>query len=193
MQKIFSGTSEGLNTELQNGWKFVGLLRSYKGSFSTECIDVVLESVENNEDVGCISKVTVKDAVLMIGIKFEATLELSIEFQEEFFKVGGKWSGNKQHIINNDKQYFCVREDSKLCWMFSHQFDSWKYKQIELVSSRKKHIHADIMMEYAKLAQEHEEPWKFVEVGIDHVGIDYWVTCLENPHWDITRKYRIKK
>ena len=284
MQKIFSGTSEELNTELQNGWKFVSVLRSYKGPFNLDYVDTVLEMVENDKsknglhcsqegfytneivskqnhqifksgdivrivhlprdnasessvgDIGILTdydncnyyplkfngktrftitgqyykngvdnsvclelitdkipEITIKDAIHMKNVIFEVTHDLAKEFQEAFFKTGKSWiSGNTEicGLGSISMATLVINNDSKLCWSISSHDDD--YRSIKLVSSeKKKHIHAKLMMKYAKLAQECEEPWKFVEFYT--VVSDNWVSCIREPKWYPNTKYRIKK
>ena len=54
-----------------------------------------------------------------------------------------------------------------------------------------KHKHADLMLEYAKQAQESEEPWRNWEVSYDGKGA--WFGVSVQPSWNINREYRMKK
>ena len=54
-----------------------------------------------------------------------------------------------------------------------------------------KHKHADLMLEYAKQAQESEEPWRNWEVSYDGKGV--WFGVSVQPSWNINREYRMKK
>ena len=136
-----------------------------------------------------IPEVPIKDAIQMNNIKFEVTSELSKEFQEEFFKTGKSWISGNTKIDNLHAPMLTISNGNKLGWSYNHH--TGDYKLVKLISSKKKHIHADLMLEYTKLAQECEEPWKFVECyNNTH---DKWVTCVESPHWISSAKYRIKK
>ena len=53
-----------------------------------------------------------------------------------------------------------------------------------------KHKHADLMLEYAKQAQESEEPWRNWEMSREGIC---WVSVDSNPSWNINREYRMKK
>lgn len=54
-----------------------------------------------------------------------------------------------------------------------------------------KHKHADLMLEYAKQAQESEEPWRNWEVSYDGEGA--WFGVSVQPSWNINIEYRMKK
>ncbi|MFC2563424.1 MAG: hypothetical protein ACFNT6_01950 [Neisseria sp.] len=56
-----------------------------------------------------------------------------------------------------------------------------------------KHIHADLMMQYANDAMETDEPWKRWQFRIASKEIDLgWTTCDCNPYWDKDTQYRRK-
>lgn len=50
--------------------------------------------------------------------------------------------------------------------------------------------HADLIMEYAKDCQEHEEPWKLWQVF--GIGCDGWESLNAPPRWESIYKYRRK-
>ena len=52
-----------------------------------------------------------------------------------------------------------------------------------------KHKHADLMLEYAKQAQESEEPWRNWEMSREGI----WFGVSGQPSWNINREYRMKK
>ena len=52
-----------------------------------------------------------------------------------------------------------------------------------------KHKHADLMLEYAKQAQESEEPWRNWERSREGI----WFGVSGQPSWNINREYRMKK
>lgn len=52
-----------------------------------------------------------------------------------------------------------------------------------------KHIHADLMMQYAQDAQESETPWENWEVIRSY---NVWVTLRDHPFWTTDYKYRRK-
>ena len=52
-----------------------------------------------------------------------------------------------------------------------------------------KHIHAELMMEYAKDAMESDTPWVNWE---SRCGTDYWHQCDLHPFWKRDREYRRK-
>ncbi|MDC9607354.1 hypothetical protein [Xenorhabdus griffiniae] len=56
-----------------------------------------------------------------------------------------------------------------------------------------KHIHADLIMEYAKLAQETDKPWEHFQYGafncVDNV---IWTDCDRAINFDIHLMYRLK-
>lgn len=57
-------------------------------------------------------------------------------------------------------------------------------------NSRTGHIHADLMLEYAKDAQETDEPWKLWEIKLEvHDG---WGSCVRQLYWNPGAKYRRK-
>ena len=56
-----------------------------------------------------------------------------------------------------------------------------------------KHVHAELMLQYAHDAQETDKPWerwqwqtKLMQEG------DVWNNCLLNPSFDVSYKYRRK-
>ena len=53
-----------------------------------------------------------------------------------------------------------------------------------------KHVHAELMMEYAKDAMETNEPWKMWEY-FDHMDKD-WFALKSNPQFHPSVKYRRK-
>lgn len=53
-----------------------------------------------------------------------------------------------------------------------------------------KHIHADLMLQYAQDAMEHAEPWLLWEVKNDFS--DRWRELDEHPRWGTKNKYRKK-
>lgn len=53
-----------------------------------------------------------------------------------------------------------------------------------------KHIHADLMLQYAQDAQESETPWENWEYY--RCNEDVWATLKTNPVWQEFRKYRRK-
>ena len=54
-----------------------------------------------------------------------------------------------------------------------------------------KHIHADLMKQYAEDAMTTDEPWKFWEVFSRYDGT--WVSMDDSPAWNINVKYRRKE
>lgn len=54
-----------------------------------------------------------------------------------------------------------------------------------------KHIHAELMMEYAKDAMETDKPWERWEFCIG--GNNEWIPCDGNPFWDKDTVYRRKQ
>ena len=53
----------------------------------------------------------------------------------------------------------------------------------------KGHRHATLMAEYARIAAEHKEPWKFIE-WLDADG--KWNGAKTHPVWDLDTEYRLK-
>ncbi|MDE9463562.1 hypothetical protein [Xenorhabdus bovienii] len=53
-----------------------------------------------------------------------------------------------------------------------------------------KHVHADLMMEYAKLAQETDRPWEHFEVL--HDDADRWCSLGGEFYFDPDKEYRLK-
>ncbi|OKP02588.1 hypothetical protein [Xenorhabdus eapokensis] len=53
-----------------------------------------------------------------------------------------------------------------------------------------KHIHADLIMEYAKLAQVTDKPWEYFEVLNDNA--DGWSSFAGEFYFNVARKYRLK-
>ena len=53
-----------------------------------------------------------------------------------------------------------------------------------------KHKHADLMLEYAKQAQESEEPWRNWEMSREGIC---WASIDSTPSWNINKEYRMKK
>ncbi|MDE9463531.1 hypothetical protein [Xenorhabdus bovienii] len=53
-----------------------------------------------------------------------------------------------------------------------------------------KHVHADVMMEYAKLAQETDRPWEHFEVL--HDDADRWCSLAGEFYFDPDKEYRLK-
>ncbi|CDG95450.1 conserved hypothetical protein [Xenorhabdus bovienii str. puntauvense] len=54
----------------------------------------------------------------------------------------------------------------------------------------KPHIHADLMMEYAKLAQVMDKPWEHFEVL--HDDADRWCSLAGEFYFDADKEYRLK-
>lgn len=54
-----------------------------------------------------------------------------------------------------------------------------------------KHIHADLMMEYAKDAATSDKPWELWE--FKNHGDTRWLPCEENPKWISIVSYRRKR
>ncbi|MDE1479347.1 hypothetical protein KKJ01_14180 [Xenorhabdus bovienii] len=54
----------------------------------------------------------------------------------------------------------------------------------------KPHVHADLMMEYAKLAQETDRPWEHFEVFYDDA--DRWCSLAGEFYFDPDKEYRLK-
>ncbi|MDE9467537.1 hypothetical protein [Xenorhabdus bovienii] len=53
-----------------------------------------------------------------------------------------------------------------------------------------KHVHADLMMEYAELAQETDRPWKYFEYYLHTSG--RWVECELGLSFHHNSEYRLK-
>ena len=53
-----------------------------------------------------------------------------------------------------------------------------------------KHIHAELMKQYAEDAMTTDEPWKLWEFYSNH---GYWTTLTDNPLWYANSKYRRKQ
>jgi hypothetical protein len=50
------------------------------------------------------------------------------------------------------------------------------------------HKHHKLIMEYAKLAQEYERPWEFMQ----YKHRDTWFDFMFHPRWDADSDYRLK-
>ncbi|MBD2815956.1 hypothetical protein ID850_14550 [Xenorhabdus sp. Flor] len=56
-----------------------------------------------------------------------------------------------------------------------------------------KHIHADLIMEYARLAQETDRPWEYFEYAFAwEVGRLYWEPCKKEIVFKEDMLYRLK-
>jgi len=53
-----------------------------------------------------------------------------------------------------------------------------------------KHIHAELMMQYAQDAMETERPWERWQFR--RVNYDIWTSCKQSPQWDCSCEYRRK-
>ncbi|KMW71139.1 hypothetical protein TI10_22345 [Photorhabdus luminescens subsp. luminescens] len=58
------------------------------------------------------------------------------------------------------------------------------------MSQNKKHVHAELMMQYARDALKTDEPWKMWERL--HIEAVSWEQCLYSPAWSTEFKYRRK-
>ncbi|QDU35651.1 hypothetical protein [Proteus phage vB_PmiP_RS10pmA] len=52
-----------------------------------------------------------------------------------------------------------------------------------------KHVHADLMMKYAEIAQRDPKPWTYFQVSYDSVE---WVDCLQELQFLSKLNYRLK-
>ncbi|QHJ72857.1 hypothetical protein [Proteus phage 2207-N35] len=52
-----------------------------------------------------------------------------------------------------------------------------------------KHVHADLMMKYAEIAQRDSKPWTYFQVSCDSVE---WVDCLQELQFLSKLNYRLK-
>lgn len=52
-----------------------------------------------------------------------------------------------------------------------------------------KHVHADLMMKYAEIAQRDQKPWTYFQVSCDSVE---WVDCLQELQFLSKLDYRLK-
>ncbi len=53
-----------------------------------------------------------------------------------------------------------------------------------------KHVHADLMVEYAKDAQTTDKPWFLWEFRATST---LWISCSSSPSWDVVLEYRRKR
>ncbi|PQQ23694.1 hypothetical protein [Photorhabdus hindustanensis] len=58
------------------------------------------------------------------------------------------------------------------------------------MSENKKHVHAELMLQYAQDAMKTDEPWKLWERL--HIEVIGWEQCPHNPGWNPEFKYRRK-
>ncbi|MGV7962004.1 hypothetical protein QPK13_13125 [Photorhabdus tasmaniensis] len=59
------------------------------------------------------------------------------------------------------------------------------------MSDNKRHMHADLMLEYALDASRTDEPWLLWE-RLNSEAVN-WEQCLHNPAWNTKFKYRRKQ
>lgn len=52
-----------------------------------------------------------------------------------------------------------------------------------------RHVHAELMMEYAQDAMENERPWELWELEVGKLG---WTTLKKTPQWHPENEYRRK-
>ena len=53
-----------------------------------------------------------------------------------------------------------------------------------------KHVHADLMLQYAQDAQETDKPWLNWEF---RATSKLWIDCNNSPSWDVVLEYRRKR
>ena len=52
-----------------------------------------------------------------------------------------------------------------------------------------KHVHADLIMKYAEIAQRDSKPWEYFQISYDSVE---WVDCLQELQFLSKHNYRLK-
>lgn len=52
-----------------------------------------------------------------------------------------------------------------------------------------KHVHADLIMKYAEIAQQDHKPWEYFQVSYNSVE---WVDCLQELQFSSKHNYRLK-
>ncbi|MFA1583750.1 hypothetical protein [Proteus mirabilis] len=101
----------------------------------------------------------------------------------EWFKVGNTYKA----WVNTHGELWSESDSGVDCF---HVSMNNSHGVFEILEEEKSHLHADLMLKYAMIAQYDDKPWESFEFKNQYTHS--WMGVVDHPCWDAENEYRLK-